>query len=415
MKKTMRVFAIYAALGLLPVFANVIELKAQTATPSPAAAQGQCTDESKAAWYAEFIKFRTTEPPKAYEPAKKYLAACPAEEGQIPSYLKKWVIAYDKEARKLKLNDLFINQRKYADSLTLAKEILTDEPEYLPAIIDLGYGGYVVAVTTKNESGNADAVIYTKKAIAAIESGKAPEGWSPFKSKDDALGYLYYSLSYLERTTNPTNSLANAIKAAQFEGDMKKSSQTYVFIAAAYENEYAKQSADYEVKYKGKDETPESKLAVANINQLVDRIIDSLARAVAAAGSDANAQAAKAKWLERLTELYKFRNAGSDKGLPEMIAGVLSKPVPPVPTPLTTLPATTPATSATPGTGSPSTAGSTVAPGTVVPPVTNKTTTMTPVAPTATTTVPKATTTTTTTATAKPAAKPKTRNNHRRH
>ena len=207
MKKTMRVFAIYAALGLLPVFANVIELKAQTATPSPAAAQGQCTDESKAAWYAEFIKFRTTEPPKAYEPAKKYLAACPAEEGQIPSYLKKWVIAYDKEARKLKLNDLFINQRKYADSLTLAKEILTDEPEYLPAIIDLGYGGYVVAVTTKNESGNADAVIYTKKAMAAIESGKAPEGWSPFKSKDDALGYLYYSLSYLERTTNPTNSL----------------------------------------------------------------------------------------------------------------------------------------------------------------------------------------------------------------
>ena len=203
----MRVFAIYAALGLLPVFANVIELKAQTATPSPAAAQGQCTDESKAAWYAEFIKFRTTEPPKAYEPAKKYLAACPAEEGQIPSYLKKWVIAYDKEARKLKLNDLFINQRKYADSLTLAKEILTDEPEYLPAIIDLGYGGYVVAVTTKNESGNADAVIYTKKAIAAIESGKAPEGWSPFKSKDDALGYLYYSLSYLERTNNPTNSL----------------------------------------------------------------------------------------------------------------------------------------------------------------------------------------------------------------
>ncbi len=408
MKKTMRVFAIYAALGLLPVFTNVIELKAQT--PAPAAAQGQCTDESKAAWYADFMKFRTTEAPKAYEPAKKYLAACPTEEGPIPSYLKKWVLAYDKEARHLKLNNLFIDQRKYADALTLAKEILTDEPEYLPAIIDLGYGGYVVAVTTKNESGNADAVNYTKKAIAAIESGKAPESWSPFKSKEDALGYLYYSLSYLERTTNPTNSLANAIKAAQFEGDMKKSSQTYAFIAAAYENEYAKQSADYEVKYKGKDETPESKLAVANINQLVDRIVDSLARAVAAAGSDANAQTSKAKWLERLTELYKFRNAGSDKGLPEMIAGVLSKPLPPVPTPLTTLPATTPTTSAMPGTSSPTTTGSTVAPGAVTPPATNKTTT--PATTTATT--PKATTTTTQTTNVKPAAKPKTRNNHRR-
>jgi len=412
MKKTMRLFAIYAALGLLPVFTNVIELKAQTPAPSPAATQDQCTDDSKAAWYAEFIKYRTTEPPKAYPPAKKYLAACPAEEGQIPSYLKKWVAAYDKEARKLKLNDLFINQRKYADALTLAKEILTDEPDYLPAIIDLGYGGYVIAVTTKNETGNADAVNYAKKAIAAIESGKAPESWSPFKTKDDALGYLYYSLAYLERTSNAKDSLANAIKAAQFEGDMKKSSQTYVFIAAAYETEYAKQSEEYKAKFGGKDETPESKLAVANINQLVDRIIDALARAVAAAGTDANAQAAKAKWLDRLTELYKFRR-GSDAGLNEMIATVLSKPLPPAPTPITELPATTPTTSALPGSSSPSTTGSTVAPGTVAQPATNKTTM--PATTTAKTTAPKATTTTTQTANAKPAAKPKTRNNHRRH
>ena len=410
MKKTMRVLAIYATLALLPVFTNVIELKAQTATASPAATQGQCTDESKAAWYADFIKFRTTEPPKAYEPAKKYLAACPTEEGQIPNYLKKWVIAYDKEARKLKLNDLFINQRKYAEALTLAKEILADEPDYLPAVIDLGYGGYVLAVTTKNESGNSEAINYTHKAIQAIESGKAPENWMPFKSKDDALGYLYYSLAYMERTSNPINALSNYIKAARFEGDMKKSAQTYAAIAAAYENEYAKQSADYEVKYKGKDESPDSKLAVANINQLVDRIVDALARAVAAAGTDASAQASKAKWLERLTELYKFRN-GSDAGLNEMIAGVMSKPLPPVPTPITTLPATAPTTSAN---GNTSTVGSTVAPGTGVPPATIKTTTTTPAATGATTTPPKTTTKITQTASVKPAPKP-TRNNHRRH
>jgi len=413
MKKTMRVLAIYATLGLLPVFTNVIELKAQTATPSPAATQGQCTDESKAAWYADFIKYRTTEPPKAYEPAKKYLAACPTEEGQIPAYLKKWVIAYDKEARKLKLNDLFINQRKYAEALTLAKEILADEPDYLPAVIDVGYGGYVVAVTTKNESGNPEAINYTHKAIQAIESGKAPENWMPFKSKDDALGYFYYSLGYMERTSNSSNALSNYIKAAQFEGDMKRSAQTYAFIAAAYENEYAKQSADYEVKYKGKDETPDSKLAVANINQLVDRIIDALARAVAAAGTDASAQASKAKWLERLTELYKFRN-GSDAGLNEMIARVMSKPLPPVPTPITTLPATAPTTSSAPATGNTTPAGSTVASGPAAPPATNKSTTTAPAAAGATTTPPKTPTTTTQTASTKPAAKP-TRNNHRRH
>ena len=394
MKKFLGVLTIFAALVLIvaPARATVIG-SAQTQTPAP---QGQCTDESKAAWYADFTKFRTVDAGKAYEAGKKYLNACPTEEGQIPAYLKKWVAAYEKEARKLKLNNLFLRERKYAEAMTLAKEILAEEPENLTALIDLGYGGYVVAVTTKNESGNAEASSFTRKAIQAIESGKVLEDWAPFKSKDDALGYLYYSLGYLDRTSNPTNALANFIKAATFDSEIKKNPQTYVFISASYEAEYAKQSADYERLYKGKDETPESKLAVANINQLVDRIVDSLARAVAAAGTDAAGQQAKALWLTRLTELYKFRNNGSEAGLNEMIAGVLAKPIPPVPTPLTTLPAA-PATSTT----TPTTTGAT-----------NTATTSPAAAKPATTTAPKSTTAAET-ATTKPAAKPKGRNNHR--
>src|SRR6266498_4692847 len=127
MKKIIWLLAIYASLGTLalPAFATTVEINAQP----QAAAQGQCTDESKAAWYADFTKYRTTDPAKAYDAAKKYLGACPTEEGQIPTYLKKWVAAYDKEARKLKLTDLFVNQRKYAEAMKLAKEILADEPD----------------------------------------------------------------------------------------------------------------------------------------------------------------------------------------------------------------------------------------------------------------------------------------------
>src|SRR5580765_5120329 len=126
MKKIIRGLAIYATVGLLAPFANVINLRAQTA--APAAAQGQCTDELKQPVYADFMKYRTTDPTKAYDAAKKYLGMCPAEEGAIPTYLKKWVVAYDKEARKFKLTNLFIDQRKYADALPVAKEVLTDEP-----------------------------------------------------------------------------------------------------------------------------------------------------------------------------------------------------------------------------------------------------------------------------------------------
>src|SRR4051812_39956445 len=124
MKRSYLKVAIYASLVLLilPGLATSFEAKAQAQTTAPAA--GQCTDESKAAWYGEFTKFRTSDATKAYEAAKKYLGACPTEEGQIPAYLKKWVGAYETEARKLKLNDLFITQRKYADAQALAKEIL---------------------------------------------------------------------------------------------------------------------------------------------------------------------------------------------------------------------------------------------------------------------------------------------------
>lgn len=407
MKKIIRVWAVYATLGLMAPFAQVTQLQAQTPSPSPAATQGQCTDEVKTPLYADFTKHRTTDPSKAYDAAKKWLAACPAEEGAIPTYLKKWVVAYDKENRKIKLTNLFVNQRKYAEALPIAKDILTDEPENVPALLALGYGGYVLAVTTKNEAGNAESINYAKKAIHAIESGKAPEDWSPFKSKDDALGYLYYSVGFLERTSNPTEALTYFIKAAQFDSEIKKNPQTYAFITAAYENEYAKQSAEYQKNFTGKDETPESKLAVANINQIVDRVIDALARAVAVAGTDAAAQQSKALWLARLTELYKFRHDKSDAGLNELIASVMSRPLPPLPTPLTTLPAGSPVTGGT------STTGSAAAPGAAVPPPTNKATAA-PASP-ALTTTPKPTGPAATTTITKAPVKPKTRNNHRRH
>src|SRR5207253_3540761 len=102
---------------------------------------------------------------------------------------------------------------------------------------------------------------------------------------------------------------------------------------------------------------PESKLALENINQVLDRVIDAYARAVALAGSDVKYKDLKADAMGRLTDWYKFRHNKSDTGLNEMIASVLSKPLPPEPTPLTSLP-TEPAATAT-GTTTPSTASTT--------------------------------------------------------
>jgi hypothetical protein len=112
-------------------------------------------------------------------------------------------------------------------------------------------------------------------------------------------------------------------------------------------------SEEYKALHGGKDETPESKLMLANINQLVDRMIDGYARAVALAGSDPNFAQPKAVWNDSLTTWYKYRNNGQLTGMDQLVAGILSKPLPPEPTPLTSLPTSTPAaTPANNGAGS---------------------------------------------------------------
>src|SRR6185436_8111850 len=281
----------------------------QTPSPAPAVAQGACTDESKAAWYADFTKNRTTNAKAAYEAGKKYLTACPTEEGQIPAYLKKWVGAYEKEARKLKLTPLLYGEKKYVEALGIGKEVLADDPENLRVIIDMGYGSYLAAATLKNESYNADALTYIRKAIQMIEAGKAPESWAPFKGKDDTLAYLYNSLGRITLKTNSAEGLTALVKSAQFESDLKKDPWTYFFIGAAYESgPYAKLSEDYKTRFEKKDESPESKLALANVQQVIDRMIDAYARAVALAGTDEKYKANKPGWLESLTTWYKYRH-----------------------------------------------------------------------------------------------------------
>src|SRR6476660_4965160 len=155
MKKLIRLLAIYASLAVIAASAFTYNSVVKAQTPAPAA-QGACTDENKTAWYADFMKFRTTDPTKAAEAGKKYLAACTTEEGPIPTYLKTWIAAYDKEARRGRFQPLLYNDKKYTEALALGKEILAEEPDNLRVIIDMGWGSYLAAIALNNPSLNAD-------------------------------------------------------------------------------------------------------------------------------------------------------------------------------------------------------------------------------------------------------------------
>src|SRR5260370_40303 len=75
-------------IGMLTICAGLVLLASPVFTQT--AAQGECTEEGKAALYTEFTASRTSDSTKAYEAGKKYLA-CSQGEDQYTAYLKKWV------------------------------------------------------------------------------------------------------------------------------------------------------------------------------------------------------------------------------------------------------------------------------------------------------------------------------------
>lgn len=383
MKKMIQLVLICATLGLfaMPVFAS-------GRLHSDNAVQDQCTDENKAAWYAEFREKKNSDQPRAYEVAKKYVA-CPntEAEAQIVTYLKtKFIEPYEAAnadiKRKDDLRNLVYTQKDYAKAFTLGQQILAKEPDYFDAYLSLAWAGFA-SFNAGNKSFSNDGITYAKKAIDMIESGKTPADWKPTPNKADVVARLNYYIAAQKQESAPAEALPYWMKAAASD-TFKKDVPTYYNIGLAYESgSYQRQSDDYKAKYGGKDETPESKLALENINQVVDRMLDAYARTVALAGSDAKYKDVKDDAQARLIIWYKFRHpntkatdaeltAAATAGVNDLVAGVLSKPLPPEPTPLTQLP-TPPATPAVtpPGTTPPASGNGATAPG-------NKNTTATP-------------------------------------
>ena len=318
--------ALALVFGLAMTFSLSTRLQAQ---PRTGTAVQETDDEVKVTTYKRFVDNREPNPAVAYQAARDYMVRYGKEDDQYTRYLKQWIAAFEKDERQDKLLRAIYGEKNYAAGYGLAKQVLTDDPEDVKALIALGYGGYLATTNAKNETFNADSVRYAQRAIQLLESGKAPDSWEPFKNRDDALASLYSAIGFLELKAKPEESIARFIKVSQIESDLKKAPSTYYLLAVAYEQgPFKRLSADYTKRFANQPETPESKAALDNVNRVMDRVIDAYARAVALAGNDPQHQASKAEWTRRLTDLYKFRHENSDAGLSEFITGVLAKPIP---------------------------------------------------------------------------------------
>jgi len=326
---TIRKFINCAALGLLLITAAAHApagfVKGQTRTNTNVQ---ETDDKVKVDLYTKFIETYKVDRPAAHHAGKDYLAKYAKDKDQYSDYIQRWVNQYEKEERQKTLWTLVHTQRNFVEAFPVGKVVLAEEPDQLDSLIALGTAGYLAA-SARNNTFDKDAIGYAKRAIQLIESGKTPVGWEPYKGKDDTLAYLYLTLGVLQLKTAPNETVDAMLKSVQHESDVKKQPFTYFYLAQAYQSgPYAKLSSDFQAKYGGKPETPESKVALDKLNQVIDVMVDAYARAVALAGSDQKYAASKTAWLGALTPFYKFRHQDSDAGLNEYIAGVVSKPLP---------------------------------------------------------------------------------------
>ena len=285
-------------------------------------------DKTKVDLYTRFVDNYKTNEAVAYQTAKDYLQRYARENDQYTQYVQLWVTNYEREERLRRLRNLVYADRNFTEAFKVGKQVMADDPNHLDSLIALGNAGYL-ATSARNENFNTEALGYAQKAIQALEGGKAPESWEPFKGKTDTLASLYNTVGLLKIKSAPDESIDAFLKTASLDSDLKKLPTLYYYLARAYETgPYAKLSADYQTRFAGKPESTESKQALEKLGQVIDRIVDAYARAIALAGTDQQYAASKTAWLNAMTGYYKFRHQDSDAGLTEYIAGALARPLP---------------------------------------------------------------------------------------
>jgi tetratricopeptide (TPR) repeat protein len=346
--------AALATIFALPAFA-------QTTPAAPAAAPAAanpCEEAARGEMYTRYYELKGKKDTKgqpdaaaqkeAYGIGQEYLTKYASCNDTYSKAVQKFVTQYGEAVRKVgneaELSDALYKNKDYAKAFQVGNQMIAADPENLSLLIQLGYAGYnAQSLNPPVTTFSPTALGYAKKAVQMLEAGQTPANWVLFKSKDEALGYLNFAIGEYMINSDPAGALPYYLKAAS-NAPTKDIALTYGRLGWAYQaGQYKPMQEAFTAKYK--EETDESKYALNNLNQVMDRVMDAYARAIRLAGNDPKFAKAKAEWMQQLTDFYKFRNNNTTTGLDAFIASTESKPLPAPFTPQPYVPSATPAPS----------------------------------------------------------------------
>jgi len=289
----------------------------------------QSSDDLKERLYAQFNDYRKSLNPEerrfAYPAAKDYLRRFGGDNDSNAKDVQKFIADYERAASYL---DVFAayTAKNYAKAFELGRPHLKNDPDDFSVLSTLTEAGYENAVAG-NATLNEETIGYARRAIKLLEGGKLTRP-DPFKNMDMARGFLNSTLAWFVKDQFPVEAAAAFLKAAQSDSPYHTDPSIYHRMGVAIlKGEFAQVSAEYNEKFGGKPASAEQKALLDKLGHLVERTIDAYARAVALS-TRPEQQEARTKILAQLTALYKNFHNDSDAGLNDLIASVLSKPMP---------------------------------------------------------------------------------------
>jgi hypothetical protein len=289
----------------------------------------QQTDNIKEDLYAQFTDYRKSLNPEerrlAYPAARDYLRKFGGDNDSNARDVQKFVTDYE---RALYDRDVFTayTAKNYAKAFELGRPHLKTDPDDFFVLATLTEAGYENAFAG-NATLNDETTGYARRAIKLLETGKLARA-DPFKNMEIAGGFLNSALGWFVKDQAPVEAAAAFLKATQSDSPYRTDPAIYHRMGVAIlKGEFASLSAEYNEKFGAKPASPEQTAMLERIMHTGARAIDAYARAVALMDRPEQQEARK-KILEQLTALYKTFHNNADTGLTELIATVLSKPLP---------------------------------------------------------------------------------------
>jgi hypothetical protein len=291
---------------------------------------GTRNDNDKEALYAQWNDYKRNPNAEqqrfAYPTAKEYMRLFGGENTAEVKEIRKWLTEYERQAHQRDLYAAY-NAKDYAKTFTVGRPMVKSDPEYFFGLAIMTEAGYDNAIAGTHNL-DTETAEYARQALALLDAGKIAKA-DPFKNMDIARSFLNFALATLMKDEAPAEAAVAYGKALKTpENPYSKDPIAYHRMGIAiYKGQLAPLSAEYNEKFGGKQSSAEQTAMMYKIMKLSDQAIDAYARAVALMDKPEQKNA-RAQALTQLTTLYKAFHNNSDEGLNELIAGVLTKPMP---------------------------------------------------------------------------------------